>query len=284
MAYLIRRRKSLDAEIRRILAAQLRHATRLLDHWADDPRASVHGARLTFKRIRAVLRLIRPGAAYIYRVEDAVFGGLGHDLARARDLESALQAARLLESRLPTQSCRNALRRLQRSLERRVAREYSHDLPRVMARARETLAAAARRVPDMPLQQLRRKDVRQGVASTLGRCTTAGAQAALSWNAGDLHRWRIQVKYLYHQSQLMQQMLPGWAQEAGPVLKGIGQQLGQHHDLVLLDLLGSQPDGLGRDSHWASIRGVALEARDALAAAALAAGTSRCTLGPAPPA
>lgn len=282
MAYLIRRRKSLDAEIRRVLTAQLRHATRLLDHWADDPRASVHGARLAFKRIRAVLRLIRPGAAYIYRVEDAVFRGLGHDLAQARDLESALQAARLLESRLPTQSGRNALRRLQHSLEQRAALEYRRNLPRIMAQARETLAAAARRVPDMPLQQLRRRDVRQGVVSTLGRSTTAGAQAALSRDAGDLHRWRIQVKYLYHQSQLMQQLLPGWAQQAGPSLKGIGQQLGQHHDLVLLDLLGSQPGGLGRDSHWASIRGTALEARDALAAAALAARTSSCTRGPTP--
>jgi CHAD domain-containing protein len=282
MAYLIRRRNSLDAEIRRILTAQLRHATRLLDHWTDDPRASVHGARLAFKRIRAVLRLIRPGAAYIYRVEDAVFRGLGHDLAQARDLESALQAARLLESRLPTQSCRHALRRLQRSLEQRAAREYGHDLPSIMAQARETLAAAARRVPDMPLQQLRRRDVRQGVASTLGRCTSAGAQAALSRDAGDLHRWRIQVKYLYHQSQLMQQLLPGWAQQAGPVLKGIGQQLGQHHDLVLLEILGSQPGGLGRDSHWASIRGVALDARNTLAAAALAAGTSTCARLPTP--
>ena len=77
MAYLLRRKEPVDTEVQRVLREQVGRAASLLETWRDNPRDNVHQARQAFKRVRALLRLVRPGARYVFRVENQIFRGLG---------------------------------------------------------------------------------------------------------------------------------------------------------------------------------------------------------------
>ena len=175
MAYLIRRKESAQAEVRRVFAEQTRRAHSVLAQWQADPRDNVHQARQAFKRIRALLRLIRPGAKYVYRVENQFFRDLGRNLAYVRDSEAVIDALGLLEVRISGPLAQESLRMLRVGLQQRATRERDcgvHDLQGRLKLACEALAAAEKRVRDLPLDDLRVKHLRRGAAITLERCAT----------------------------------------------------------------------------------------------------------------
>jgi hypothetical protein len=277
MVYLIKQKESLDAEVRRVLLEQNRRALSLLKAWAEDPRDHVHRARQAFKRLRALLRLVRYGAPYVYRVENAFYRDLGRQLAYARDTEAVIDALRLLEPRISGPLAQESLRMLKIGLEQRAARGRDcglHDLAGRIESACDRLAAAEKRLRDMPLDGLRRKDLRRGVQTSMERCGTSFRRVSKSRAADDFHEWRMDVKHAYNQTHLMRQIMPRWAATSGPALGELAEVLGQYHDLVILDaLLRGQADELGVDVHLRSMRNAVRTAMTELGADALGRGT-----------
>lgn len=277
MAYVIRHDEPVGEEITRILAEQNRRALGLLRRWEDDPRHNVHQARQALKRIRAVLRLVRPGAPYVYRVENALYRDIGRDLAYARDTEAVIEALALLADRVTGPLARDALRMLRVGLEQRAARERDcgvHDIGGRIGEACGRLEAAERRFRDLPLDGLRRKHLRRGLEATLERCADGFARAQDTGATEDLHAWRKDVKYASHQARLVQRLPVRRAAALGPSLADLATLLGHHQDLAILDaLLRSQPDDLNVDVHLHAIRRALREAQSGLAAQALALGS-----------
>jgi CHAD domain-containing protein len=276
MAYLIRRKLAPDTEVRRVLLEQNRRALSLLRAWQDNPRDNVHQARQAFKRIRAVLRLVKPCSRYVYRVENAFFRDLGRNLAYARDTEAVIEALGLLETRISGPLAQESLRMLQVGLEQRAARERDcgiHDLPGRVRSACDALAQADKRLRDLPIGNLRRRDFRRGVAHTLERCAAGFDLARHSESPEDFHAWRKQVKYAYHLTRLMQQIMPRWANKCGNALGTLAGVLGHYHDLVMLEaLLRNQADELNVDVHLRSMQKAVRNAKAELAAEALVLG------------
>lgn len=276
MAYSIRRKLPPDAEVRRVLLEQNRRALTLLRGWQDNPRDNVHQARQAFKRIRAVLRLIKPCSRYVYRVENACFRDLGRDLAYARDTEAVIEALGLLETRISGPLAQESLHMLQVGLEQRATRERDcgiHDLSGRVRSACEALAQAEKRLRDLPIGNLRRRDFRRAVAHTLARCVAAFERAQHSESPEDFHAWRKQMKYAYNQTRLMQQIMPRWANANGTDFGTLAGVLGHYHDLVMLEaLLRNQADELNVDVHLRSMQKAVRNAKSELAAEALAMG------------
>ncbi len=276
MAYLIRRKEPVDAEVRRILIEQNRRALALLADWKQNPRDNVHQARQAFKRIRALLRLLRPGVRYVYKVENIFYRDLGRKLAYARDSEAVIDALGLLEERVSGPLAQDSLRMLRKGLEQRAARERDcgiHDLAGRIAEACDALGQAGKRFRNLPLEQLRRKHLKRGAEVGMERCVAAFDLVARTRAEADFHAWRKEVKYAYHQTRLMQHMLPRWSATRGPKLGALADSLGHFHDLVILDeLLRRQADELNVDVHLRSMRNTVRSAKAAYAGEALAAG------------
>ena len=273
MPYLIRDKSPVGDEVRRVLSEQTGRALELLTDWRANPRDHVHQARQAFKRLRALLRLLRPGARYVFRVENMLLRDLGRNLAYARDAEAVVEALSLLDGRVSGPLAQESLRMLRHGLQQRAARERDcglHDLPGRIEAACDALKAAGKRLQDMPLDGLRRKHLRRGAHRTMQRCHGGFERSAQSRAPDDLHVWRRDVKYAYHQTRLMEQLMPRWALSAGPALGALAEMLGQHQDLSVLDrLLRMQADELNIDVHLRSIRNVLGNTRDELAVKAL---------------
>lgn len=276
MAYLIHDKAPAGAEVQRVLERQIARAHALLADWRANPRDNVHQARQAFKRIRALLRLIRPGARYVYRVENLQFRALARSLAYARDSEAVVDALGLLEERVSGPLARESLAMLRHGLEERARRERDcgiHDLQGRIDLACEALAAAARRVPDMPLDGLRRRHLRRGAERALRRCQAGYEAAAAARTPEAFHAWRREVKYAYYQTRLLVQIMPRWAEASGPALGRLAGLLGHYQDLCVLDrLLRSQVDELNIDVHLRSMRNALRDTRAGMADSALALG------------
>lgn len=276
MPYLIRDKEHVDVEVRRVFGEQVHRARALLADWRANPRDNVHQARQAFKRIRALLRLIRPGARYVYRVENMVFRDLARSLAYARDTEAVVEALGLLDGRVTGPLAQESLRMLRHGLQQRASRERDCGILDLQGRIESACAAldeAAARLRAAPLESLRRKHLRRGAQRTVDACRDGFRRASGSGAPEDLHEWRRDVKYAYHQTRLLDQVIPAWARAAGPVLGTLAEILGHHQDLTILDhLLRTQADELNIDVHLRAIRNALRDAREDLAGQALRTG------------
>lgn len=268
MAYVIHRKEPLDGEVRRILIEQNRRALALLERWQQNPREQVHSARQTFKRLRALLRLVRAGARYVYEVENRFYRDLARSLAYVRDTEAVIEALDVLDRDAQAQHTRESLQMLRTGLQQRAAREMASPALDVEGRiraAREALGDADARLRRTPFPDLSRKAMRSAVRKTMRRCERGFGQVLITGAAADFHAWRRDVKCAYHQSRLMQELMPEWAAACGPPLAKLGELLGHSQDLTVLDaVLDEQPHGLDLDGRLAHLREVIDDRRRAV--------------------
>src|SRR5687767_12453521 len=100
MTYRFKLQEPIADGVRRIGLEQIDIAAAKLAGKKDDPAVAIHDARRCLKRLRALLRLVRPGVAETtYRRETDRLVGIGRMLAGARDLHVMQQTLGKLETR-----------------------------------------------------------------------------------------------------------------------------------------------------------------------------------------
>jgi len=215
------RRTAPPRAVRRVALAHLDYALAGLER--GDARA-VHEARKTCKRLRALLRLLRPAlGAAAYRLENRALRDAGRALAQNRDATVRVQTARALAAKNP------ALNPLTRQL---------HARPRpitgaALRDARRRLRAERERVALWILEDLSAGALLAGLLAGYGRARRAHRHARRRGSAAALHEWRKQVKYHGYQGELL---APLWLElgRRGKRIERLGEQLGWHHDLDVL--------------------------------------------------
>lgn len=286
MAYLIHRNEPAADAVRRILREQNQRARQLLEDWERDPVTHIHRTRQTCKKIRALLRLVRPAARYVFTVENLFYRDIQRSVAYARDSAAMVEAIDLLAGRLSDPLPLQSLQMLREALERRSAQQLAsaqEDLPGRIERAVAELIAADRRLQRLPVDDLGRRDLRRGARQTLKRCAREYQALGATATADDFHDWRKHVKYAGHQSRLLRELLPDTAAALKPRLEALGQVLGQGQDLVLLErFLAAQPDALGVDTHLRRLRGLLATAQGELRSRALLLGEALFAPAPRP--
>jgi CHAD domain-containing protein len=219
--------------VRRILqewlagAAASLHKKRITD-------ADIHDARKQLKKSRAALRMLRGAIGEAaYRRENAALRDAARPLGLARDskvliaaLDDLIERYDLSTSSLKLDKFRRVLRQEQTSarqaITRTLANEQRKSLREVEARSQrwnmkgddwEVIGGGLRRIY---------RDGRK-------RMKVAGSR-----DSEDLHDWRKQVKYLWHQLQILEPVWPGLLQELAGQTHKLADHLGDDHDLAVL--------------------------------------------------
>ena len=286
MSYLIHLNEPAADAVRRVLREQNQLARQLLEGWEQDPVTRIHRTRQTCKKIRALLRLVRPGARYVFTVENRFYRDIQRSVAYARDSAAMVEAVDLLAGRLSDPLPLQSLQMLRNALERRSGQQLAsaqQDLPGRRERAVGELAAADRRLRRLPVDGLRKRDLRRGARETLARCAREYRALDAAATADDFHDWRKHVKYAAYQARLTRELLPDLAWALKPQLEELAKVLGQGQDLVLLEgFLAAQPDALGVDTHLRRLRGLLATAQGELRTRARELGAAPFAAGPEP--
>lgn len=239
MAYALRSNPSIEQAIRGIAAEQIDKALAELNDPALDIHTAVHQVRKRCKKIRALLRLVRPQLAGCYGCENAWYRDLARELAWLRDPQSQLDAWRRFAAAGAPRLELGLAARIEAVLQAR--RDEVADPVRLEASrqlARQRFEEGRQRLADWSLRTDSWDAVSAGLLQTYrsGRKATADAYARA--NGEHFHDWRKRVKDHGYQLRLLRRLHPRLIDAQRRAAEKLGSLLGEEHDLgQLRDLL-----------------------------------------------
>ncbi len=278
----------LSGELRRITVEQFDRSIQGL-RAREDIDVAVHSARKSMKRLRAILRLVRPAIGEkIYKSENALLRDTARRLAPIRDGRVLVETVSALRAHYSTHLSREAFAGVERQLRdrHRARRTAVLSDDRLLPSVVTTLAAARVRYASWPVEgdgsylpDARRpipsdfRSISGGLERTYRRGRDEMDAAAIHPTARNFHQWRKRVKYLRHQLEVIE---PVWHDVVGGYatsLERLGEILGAEHDLaVLLGVLIEDPSLTSDPSERALMFAIAQQRRRELQAASLTLG------------
>ena len=249
MSYRFERDESIPGASRRIACEQLERAlAALADPDELGAEETIHDVRKRCKKLRGLVRLVRPGLGDEYDHANAAFRDAARELSPLRDAH-ALQGTfgDLVEAESGQQPRGTAA--VMRALEEQAA-DASRGLregDERLARAAALLEGARARIDGWPLDD--DPDVLEaGIAKTYRRARNAFRASLEAPSTATLHEWRKRVKYGWYHARLLRDSAPS---VLGPLAKrfhDLSGALGDDHDLaVFVEALREEPDRYGGD-------------------------------------
>src|SRR5262245_9101729 len=196
MAFRLTPKAPIAGEIRRLVLRQLQIAISEL-RTVGDPESdeAIHDARRRVKKIRAVIRLVRPGLDKPYRTVDRELKDVSKMLAPVADGQGVIETLDELAHRYRKLLPRRAMRSLRIGLRERSARPDREAPARgVIKIAAQTLRNEARRVTQWSIQGDGFEAIGPGLEESYRRAREGMMIAWAKPKASHYHSWRRWVK------------------------------------------------------------------------------------------
>jgi CHAD domain-containing protein len=199
----------------------------------DDPATAIHDARRCLKRLRALLRLARPGLAEAtYRREAERLAGTGRMLAGARDLHVMKQTLGKLEARfghLPNGSGDRVRKLLAQG---RAGNGRAGADARRQALSR--LEQSRRLFQGRAMRGITLEHIAQGLEDTYRKARKAFRHAYKEPSDETFHAWRKRVQQHWRHMSLLSRGWPEAMSARASEAKELSRLLGEDHDLAVL--------------------------------------------------
>jgi CHAD domain-containing protein len=193
----------------------------------------IHSVRKRCKKLRALLRLVRPCLGDVYTSENKYFRDAAKVLAPLRDTHVLLAAFDAVVGHFQGELSPGTFEPLRRQLER--PEQQVTDLEPLLADVCGRMEAAGGRLADWPLDGAEGPEAwRPGFERTYRQARRALAAAYDAPTPERFHEWRKSVKYHWYHTRLLSPLSDQTV--AGRVAAGstLGELLGLHHDLAVL--------------------------------------------------
>lgn len=220
MAFTVHRKQSMGRNLLRLLISQNDRAIRQLESFEEDPENTVHEARISFKRIRTILRLLRKELKRRkFQKLNRAYRDLGLQLSAQRDACVKQQALNSLESSddvhgyIPTKADKEAVSVVLNALQ-----------------------GLRKQLLSQNLKNKKFSAIRGSCRSIYRLGRSAMLRAASSGEDEEFHEWRKNAKHLYHFIGIIQPVWPVIFTPLRKELYVLTQLLGDDHDLSILKL------------------------------------------------
>ncbi len=226
---------SVQSAIRRIACEQISTAIAEVDDPDLDTARTVHQVRKRCKRVRGLIRLVRP-CFPDYGEENRTFRDAAATLSRLRDTHVFIETYDELMAHANGQAAEHDFAAIRRFLTDRYTDGCNGKGARKRLNAfRETMVAAADRAARWRIDRDGFEAVAGGLGTTYGRARKEMKQAAEApGNDEMLHRWRKRVKYHGDHIRLLHDMWPTGLRPHGEAAGTLSDMIGFHHDLAVL--------------------------------------------------
>jgi CHAD domain-containing protein len=192
---------------------------------------TVHELRKTCKRLRGLIRLVRPVFAD-YHVENTAFRDAGRKLSHLRDTAVLIQTYDSLLDAYDDQVDRARFAPIRRRLTLQQRQTIRHiDIGRRLEEFREAMVAARGRVRRWRLSDDRFDALEPGITKSYKGARRAMTSASKEMSAEAVHEWRKRVKDHWYHTRLLTPIWRKQMKTSGVVARDLGELLGQHHDL-----------------------------------------------------
>lgn len=253
MTYRVKRKKTVKSGIVSIAKSQIDSAIEEIDDKELDRHEAVHQVRKRCKKLRGLIRLIRP-AFPDYQQENAFFRDAAGELSSARDAQSVIECFDELveysENRAEDVPFASVRRRL---VDRRA--EVADDEAELEGKLREfrgRMVEARGRVKKWKITEEGFAAVAGGLMKTYQRGRKAFVEAYEKPSTENFHEWRKRVKYHWYHCRLLRDIWPEMLTVHRKTADGLADLLGDDHDLaVLTETLEKEPQRFGDNEELA---------------------------------
>ncbi len=231
MGFRLERDESVQEGIRRIAAEQIDAACGHLENYVSDRETSVHEFRKCCKRLRSLLRLIRPSAPRLARRENRRFRELARQLGKSRDTTVAVRCLEVLEKEdgAKCEAIRARLERDRLRIEASDGQGVVEGVLKAMREAREKVDA----------WDCGEKDggrlVGRGFRAALRDSRHAWKELEQSGSIEASHELRKRLKHLWHQAEVLKNASPQRLERLERALDEATDALGLAHDVAVLE-------------------------------------------------
>ena len=239
----LHKHESLRTGLLRVVDALTDSVTGDLPHLSDNGEQDIHQVRTTIKRLRALLRLIRPAVdpAFFNRENGRLRTAAGL-LSFVRDTEVA--RGTLKEIPVSNQADQDAVHSVLLGFENR-AESPSH-LAQNIVEVRRRLEQTRRNFHRLRLRGTDRKIVEAGLRAVYRQGRKRMKVAIGQGRDNAFHRWRIRAKNLYYELEFLE---PVWPKELHQMLSRLSRLqngIGLDHDVAVLRAwLKKTPEAFG---------------------------------------
>jgi len=250
-----------DEGFRRIALDQIERAQTQLKS-GEDQAVAVHETRKSLKRVRALLRLLRPALGDdVFRGENGALRDIGLGLSGARDQHvltetvDKLQAAGTLNGKALINSLRAA-----------ITSADGHGEPLTTDKAVQQLDAAKKRLAAITFGASGFDLVGAGLERSYRRARRAFKHAYANPNDEAFHEWRKGTQQHWRQMLLLSRAWPDYLGARAAEARALSQILGDDHDLAMLVAFVRTREGALCGDQAAAIETAARQSQDDLRA------------------
>jgi len=236
MSYRITIGSGVEGEVCRVAGEQIDKAARELNDEDLPFHERIHQVRKRLKKVRGVLRLVRPALGNQYSEANIYFRDLGRQLAGLRDAEAMVEAVEGLIANSSDREESGALEEVRRALAERRKRlvQEKHSGGVAVDEVARELDRASGMARGWELRSEAFQAVAGGVRKTYSRGRAGRKRAFKKGTAEAFHEWRKRVKYHWLHVRLLREAWPEPMKARRDEAKRLAGLLGDDHDLAVL--------------------------------------------------
>lgn len=267
MAYRLKRHESVNDAVIRIAREQMNRAMAEIDDDSLDRHETVHQVRKRCKKVRGLLRMVRPALGATYKHENVCFRDAARQLSHLRDAQTLIETLDDLTSHFgadldPEFAAEVRSRLVSRRSE--LADNEIHLDDRLQS-VRQIFRQAHERSKGWKLEEKGFAAIAGGVHKTYRSGRKAMAEAFDAPTAESFHEWRKHAKYFWYQQRLLRPLRPAVFKARCDTGSALADLLGDEHDLaVLAETLVQEPEVLGTSDTVNALLGLIHQRRLAL--------------------
>ena len=237
MTYCLQADETYESGLRRIAYEQISYVLDCLQKPGDEPDEAIHEARKSFKKMRALLRLVRDELSEdVYRRENICFRDAGRHLALTRDslvmFETLAELKQKHDDNLAATTFTHAQDILAKSHELLLAEAFAphQSVDQVIGMMEE----ARERIAEWPLEAGTFAAIAPSLRRVYKRGYRGRQRTKKRATAENLHEWRKRVKYLWYGLRLLCPLWPKLLATVAAEVDELAGYLGHDHDLAVL--------------------------------------------------
>lgn len=211
MSYHLYRKKTVRAGIVKIAKSQIDKAIEEIDDEELDRHEVVHQVRKRCKKLRGLIRLIRPIFPE-YKTENAFFRDAAGELSSVRDAQSVIECFNDLTEYYQDGTGNVSFEPIRRQLieRREEVVDDAVELEEKLKKFRVRMIEARGRVKKWKIGKEGFDAIADGFIKTYKRGRKAFPKAYEKPSTENFHEWRKRVKYHWYHCRLLRRIWPDW--------------------------------------------------------------------------
>ncbi|MCC9655053.1 CHAD domain-containing protein [Rhodopirellula halodulae] len=267
MSYRIKRSETPQDALHRIANEQIDKALREIEKSSNDRHHAVHQVRKRCKKIRGLLRLVRPALGKTYDVENKAIRDAARRISAIRDAKTNVKSHDDLMDEFGQHIDRDAFSDIRLKLAKELQQISDDVIDHALAKVRQDLADVKQRSSNWRLKHDGYAAIHKGLTKTRRRAESRLDSVIQTPSTESLHEFRKRVKYHWYHLRLLKGV---WPEAMTPMIEAssrLADQLGDDHDLAVFNQTAERKEVSKKTRQV--LKGIADRKRETLQSAAV---------------